>query len=69
MLDWVENRQKASLKEFEVLSWLLFPAYKLSRKNTQPENMCDIAFEKAKGCGRAENRKSVSAEAAVRRVL
>ena len=31
--------------------------------------MCDIVFEKAKGCGRKINRASVYAEAAVRRVL
>ena len=34
------------------MSSLLFPTYKLSRKNTQAGNMCDIVFEKAKGCGR-----------------
>ena len=38
-------------------------------KNTQPENMCDIVFEKAKGRGRTVNRASVYVEAAVRRVL
>ena len=52
-----------------MLSSLLFPTYKLSRKNTQPEKMCDIVFEKAKGRGRKVNRASVYAEAAVRRVL
>ena len=31
--------------------------------------MCDIVFEKVKGCGRKVNRTSVDAEAAVRRVL
>ena len=31
--------------------------------------MCDIVFEKAKGCGEKVNRTSVCAEAAVRRVL
>ena len=51
------------------MSSLLFPIYKLSRKNTQPENMCDIVFEKAKGRGKKENRASVYAEAAVRRAL
>ena len=51
------------------MSSLLFPTYKLSRKNTQPEKMCDIVFEKAKGRGRKVNRASVYAEAAVRRVL
>ena len=47
----------------------LFPAYKLSRKNTQPENMCDIVFEKAKGRGGTVNRMSIYGKAAVRRVL
>ena len=51
------------------MSSLLFPTYKLSRKNTQPENMCDIVFEKVKARGRKVNRASVYAEAAVRRVL
>ena len=27
------------------MSSLLFPVFKLSRKNTHPENMCDIIFE------------------------
>ena len=31
--------------------------------------MCDIVFEKAKGCGQKVNRVSVYAEAAVRRAL
>ena len=48
---------------------LLFPVYKLRRENTQPENMYDIVFEKAKGCGGKLNRTSVYAEAAVRSVL
>ena len=30
------------------MSSLLFPVYKLSRENTQPENMCAIVFEEAK---------------------
>ena len=41
----------------------------LSRENTQPENMCDIAFEKVQGRAEKVNRTSVYAEAAVRRVL
>ena len=41
MLNWVENR-------LEILSSLLLPVYKLSRENTQPENMCNNVFEKAK---------------------
>ena len=45
------------------------PNCKLSRKNTQPEKMCDIVFEKAKDRGRKKNRASVYAEAAVRRIL
>ena len=32
-----------------MLSSLLFPVFKLSRENTQLENMCDIIFENAKG--------------------
>ena len=50
----------------EILSSLLFPVYKLSRENTQPENMCDIVFEKAKVHGGTVNRTSDYAEAAVR---
>ena len=41
----------------------------MKSKNTQPENMCNIVFEKEKGCGRTVNRVSVYAEAAVRKVL
>ena len=44
---------------FEILSSLLLPVYKLSRENTQPENMCDIVFGKAKGRGGTVNRASV----------
>ena len=47
----------------------MFPSYQLSRKNTQPEKMCDIVFEKAKERGRKANRASVYAEAAVKRVF
>ena len=54
---------------FEMLGLLLFQIYKLSRENTQPENMCDIVFEKTKGRGGTVNRTSVYPEAAVRRVL
>ena len=54
---------------FETLSLLLFQVYKLSRENTQLENMCDIAFEKTEGCGGTVNRTSVYAEVAVQRVL
>ena len=52
-------------KGFEILSLLLLQVYKLSRENTQPENMCDIVFEKTKGRGRTVNRTSAYAEAAV----
>ena len=31
------------------------PSYKLGRKNTQPEKMCGIVFEKAKDRGRKVN--------------
>ena len=48
---------------------LLSPVFKLSRENTQLENVFDIAFKKAKDCGGTVNRTSVYAEAAVRRVL
>ena len=51
------------------MSSLLFPVYKLSRENTQPEDMCDIVFEKLQGRAGKVNRTSVSAEAAVQRVL
>ena len=46
----------------------MFPVYKLSRENTQLENMCDITFEKVQGCAKKVNRMSVYAEAAVQRV-
>ena len=52
MFDWVENRlQNKSLKY-----WV----FKLNRENTQPEDMCDIIFEK---------RKCVYAVATVQGVL
>ena len=56
-------------KEFEILSSLLFPVYKLSQKNTQPENICYIVFNKTKGRGGKVNKTSVYAEAAVRRIV
>ena len=31
------------------MSSLLFPVFRLSRENTQPENMYDIIFEKTEG--------------------
>ena len=31
------------------MSSLLFAVFKLSRENTQPENICEIIFEKTKG--------------------
>ena len=49
------------------MSLLLLQVYKLSRENTQPENMYDIVFEKTKGRGGTVNRTSVYAKAAVRR--
>ena len=36
----------------------LVPSRKLSRENTQPENMCDIVFEKTKSRGGTVNRAS-----------
>ena len=62
MLNWVENR-------LEILSSLLLPVYKLSRENTQPENMCNNVFEKTKRRAEKVNRTSVYKEAAVRKVL
>ena len=50
------------------MSSLLFPVYKLSRENAQPENMCGIVFEKAKGGGGKVHRTSVYAQTAVARV-
>ena len=51
------------------MSSLLFPFSKLSRENTQPENMCDIVFEKAEGRRGKVNRTSVYVEVVVRRIL
>ena len=34
----------------------MFPVYKLSRETAQPENICNIVFEKAKGRGGTVNR-------------
>ena len=45
------------------------PNLQTKPKNTQPEKMCDIVFEKGKGRGRKVNRACVYAESAVRRVL
>ena len=42
----------------------MFQVYKLSRKSTQPENMCGIIFEKVKGGGKAVNGTGVYSEAA-----
>ena len=67
MFDWVENRFLAKGLKYRARSF--FPVYKLNRKNTQPENMCDIVFEEAKGRGGTVNRTSFYAEAAVRRAL
>ena len=47
----------------------MIQVYKLTRENTQLENMCDIFFEKAKGRGVTVNKTSVYAEAAIQRVL
>ena len=41
----------------------------LSRENTQPENTCDIVFEKKKARGVTVNGTSVYTEAAIRRVV
>ena len=65
MFEWVKNKLPAKSLKY----WALLPAYKLSRKKTQPENMCDVVFEKAKGCGVTVNRRRVYTEAAVRKAL
>ena len=46
----------------------MFPVYKLSRENIQPETISGIVFEKVQDRGGKVNRTSVYAEAAVRRV-
>ena len=51
------------------IEFTFIPNQQIRPKNTQPENMCDIVFEKAKGRSRTVNRASVYAEVAVRRVL
>ena len=58
MFYWVESSLLAKVSNTELT---LLPSYKLSTKNTQPENMCDIVFDKAKGCGGTVNRTSVYA--------
>ena len=40
----------------------MLPVNELSQEITQPENMCDIAFEKTKGRRGTVNRTSVHAE-------
>ena len=47
MFDWVGSRLQA--KGSKILSSLLLPVFKLSPENAQPENMCEIIFEKAEG--------------------
>ena len=42
---------------------------KLSRGNTQPEDIRGIVFEKAQGCAGKVSRTNVYAEAVTRRVL
>ena len=37
----------------------MFPVFKLSPENTQPENMCDIIFKNTKGIYRS-NRSSIN---------
>ena len=49
----------------KILSSPLLAVYKLSRENTQPENMCDVVFDKAKGRGGTVNRKDGYAQAAI----
>ena len=40
------------------MSLLLFQVCKLSQENTQPENACDIAFEKTKGRGKGRSKQN-----------
>ena len=47
----------------------MFPMYKFSREDTQPENMCDIVFEKVQVRAGKINLTSAYAEPSVRRVL
>ena len=65
MFDWVVG---VWLRVW-ILSILLFSVYKLSRENTQPENMYDTVYEKTKGHDGTVNRASVYVEAVVKRVL
>ena len=67
MFHWVKNRVLA--KSLKYWAHSCSQPKKLNRKNTQPEIMCDIFFEKAKGQGGTVNITSVYAEAAVRSVL
>ena len=67
MLEWIENRLLVS--GFKYSAHSCFPVYKLSRENTQAENMCDIVFEKIQDRAGKVNRTSAYADAAVRRVL
>ena len=45
---WVESHLQVSGEGFKILRSFLFPIYKLSQDNTEPENICDIVFEKMK---------------------
>ena len=54
---WLKIGFSGSL--FEILRSFLFSVCKLSRGHTQPENMCDIVFEKAQGCAERVNKTSV----------
>ena len=69
MFDWVKNRLLAKGLKYRAHLFPQIYFYKLSRENTQPENMCDIVFEKVKGRGGTVNSTSVYSEAAVQRVL
>ena len=66
MFDWVENRL---LDKDWNIEFTLVPSPQLSRKNTQPENMCDIVFEKVKDRGGTVNRMRLYGKAAVGRVF
>ena len=49
----------------EILSSPLLAVYRLSRENAQPENMCDVVFDRAKGRGGTLNRNDGYAQAAI----
>ena len=57
------------LKTGSCVYWALVPSLQIKPKNTEPENICDVVFEKAKGRRANVNRRNVYAEAAIRMIL